>query len=206
MGRPHTGRPAKRTGRINRELYPSERNSARHAVSRGDHSLTMSERMNATLILQAEIYFSYNQFFVFDRSVKLPGCYWTEAHYKQGFARRDRNVCFGTLLEFGHAALRVHEGPYQPSAYPERVIEVPFQVSSEEVVVAGPEEFDDVRMVKVAKGDYRLTVAQAATGDESETIELYFELLRQPLPHSRIVLADEALEPPVELLETAEVA
>ena len=111
------------------------------------------------------IYFSYNQFQVFDRSVKLPGCAWTDGHYRQGFARRERNVSFSTMLEFGHGDVAVHLGPYNGKVHHERVIEVPIEVSSGEIVIGGPEECPNKYLVKIQSGHYRLVAAQAVTAD-----------------------------------------
>jgi len=44
------------------------------------------------------------------------------------------------------------------------------------------------------------------TGDEEEVIDLFFELLAKPLEQSSILLADEALNPPSPLIETAGIA
>ncbi len=157
-------------------------------------------------IYSGTTYFSYSQFQVFDSEVKLPGCAWTDGHYKQGFARREPNVSFGTLLEFGHADVAVHLGPYKGNDDHERVIEVPIEVSSGEVVVGGPEEYPNKHIVKVPKGHYRLVAAQTVTGDEREAIDLYFERLAEPLARSRIVVADDVLDPPSPLLESVETA
>jgi hypothetical protein len=154
----------------------------------------------------ATIYFSYSQFQVFDRSVKLPGCAWTEMHYKQGFARRASNVSFGTMLEFGHGDVAVYFGSYEGKDLHERVIEVPIEVSSGEVIISGPEEYPNEHVVKMPQGHYRLVAAQMVTGADREAIDLYFEKLAQPLAKSRIVAADDALSPPTALLETADVA
>jgi hypothetical protein len=153
----------------------------------------------------ARIYFSHSQFFVFDKSVKLPGCAWTEGHYQQGFARREMNVCFGTPLEFGHADMVVHLGPYKRKDEHQRVIEVPIEVSGE-VVIAGPEEIENKNVVKVAKGAYRLVAAQTMMGDDREVIDLYFEKLINPITKSQILVCDDALHPSSQILESAEVA
>ena len=63
-------------------------------------------------------------------------------------------------------------------------------------------------------GEYRLTCAQyisssqeAVENDEGEeVIDLYFEALDKPLEKSEILVADETLNPPAVLLETADVA
>ena len=157
-------------------------------------------------IYTATIYFSYSQFAVFDSSVELPGCAWTDGHYKQGFARRERNVSFGMMLEFGHGDVAVHLGPYKVNGGHERVIEVPLEVSSGEVVIGGPEEYPNKHFVKMVNGHYRLVAAQTVTADDREGIDLYFEKLTAPLAKSRIVVADDVLDPPNPLLENVEVA
>jgi hypothetical protein len=152
------------------------------------------------------IYFSYNQFLVFDASVKLPGCAWTEDHFKQGFARREQNASFGTLLEYGHGDMAAYLGPYEGKDDHERVIEVPIEVSSGQVVIGEPEEYPNKHIVKMPKGHYRLVAAQTATADNREAIDLYFEKLNKPLAESRIIVADPALNPASPLLESAEAA
>jgi hypothetical protein len=156
-------------------------------------------------IASSTIYFSYSQFMVFDRSVKLPGCAWTAHHTDQGFARRESNVCFRTMAEFGNGDAAVHLGPYVEKIGDGRVIEVPFEVISGEVNVEGPEECKD-RGVSMPNGHYRLVAAQALLGEDHEVIDLYFERLANPLSNSRIIVADDALHPPSQLLETAEIA
>jgi len=153
------------------------------------------------------LYFSYSQFMVFDRSVELPGCDWTESHVRQGFARREQNVSFSTLDEFGTADLVVHLGPYVSASRHQRVIEVPLQVSSGKVVVCGPEESGaEEHVVSVESGPYRLVAAQALVTEGLEAIDLYLEALTAPITRSRILVADRALQPPDPLLETVEVA
>jgi hypothetical protein len=162
--------------------------------------------MSSNLILSGRFYYSYSQFMVFDRSVKLPGCAWTDAHFLQGFARRDQNVCFGTLSEFGHADLNVYLAPYETRDEYERVVEVPLKVLSTEIAISGPEEYPEKYVAQVTAGDYRLVSAQATVREDLETIDLYLERLAFPLAGSRIIVADGALRPPSPLLETAEVA
>lgn len=162
--------------------------------------------MIGTPVFSARIYFSYGQFQVFDSSVRLPGCAWTEGHYRQGFARRQANVCFGTLLEFGHGDLSVFLSPYRDRVDYERVIEVPFEVLSGEVVVGGPEEYPNRHRFGISKGHCRLIAAQKVTSDDRETIDLYFEELVEPLEKSRVITADDSLNPADPLMESAEVA
>jgi hypothetical protein len=158
--------------------------------------------------LSPRLYFSYNQFMVYDQNVQLPGCAWTEEHSAQGFARRESSVCFNTLLEFGYADVAVCRSAYQSKGEYERVIAVPFAVVSGNVVVEGPDETEagNGRSVQLPLGNYRLVAAQRMTGDEEEVIDLFFELLAKPLEQSSILLADEALNPPSPLIETAGIA
>lgn len=132
---------------------------------------TGTKVLSDSAILSARIYFAYSQFQVFDRAV-LAGHHWSQGHYDQGFARTGRSVSFGTRLEFGHGAVLVHLGPYEGRDEHTRVVEVPFEVSSGEVVVGGPEEFPvkPERVFQLPKGPYRLVAAQAVTDEDQEKI------------------------------------
>ena len=157
-------------------------------------------------LLDSRMYFSYSQFQVFDASIRRPGCAWTEAHSQQGFARRENNAAFGTLLDFGYARLRAYSGSYENTAQDQRVIEIPMRIPSGAVIVGGPEEFENARRLTLASGDYRLVAAQRVVNEDQEEIDLFFEKLVVPLAHSRIVIADAGLSPPETLLETVECA
>src|SRR5437879_3970134 len=98
--------------------------------------------MNTKAPLSPRLYFSYNQFMVYDESVRLPGCAWTDGHYAQGFARRESVANFGTPLEFGHADVTVSRGAYEAKDEYVRVIAVPFLITSGRVIVDGPEEIN----------------------------------------------------------------
>jgi len=143
---------------------------------------------------------------VYDQSVRLPGCDWTEEHTAQGFARRESAVNFNTPLEFGYADVSVSHAGYQPQQEYQRAIAVPFRVTSGKVLVDGPEETTVERIVTLPAGHYRLIAAQCVTGDDEEVIDLYFEPLARALEQSAILVADDALDPPTPLIETAKVA
>jgi hypothetical protein len=153
-----------------------------------------------------ELYFSYGQFMVYDQSVRLPGCVWTDRHSAQGFARRECTANFSTPLEFGHAHVSVSCGNYRPTKSYDRAIAVPFLVTSGSVVIAGPEETTSERNIALPRGNYRLVAAQRVMGDEEEMIDLFFEPLATPLDVSAVLIADQSLNPPPALLETAEIA
>ena len=158
--------------------------------------------MNPKIALSPRLYFSYGQFMVYDESVRLPGCAWTDEHTAQGFARRESTVNFNTRLEFGYADVVVASAYQRGEGY-ERVIAVPFLVTSGNVIVEGPEETEPKRKVTLPPGDYRLIAAQRVTGEEEEAIDLFFELFSKPLERSSVLVADKALTVPNRLLEAA---
>jgi len=157
-------------------------------------------------VLSPRLYFSYSQFMVYDKDVALPGCDWTDEHSDQGFARRESTVNFGTILEFGYADVAVSRGRYEYREEYERIIAVPFFVSSGEVIVDGPDEMESGRIIALPPGHYRLVAAQYATSDDEEAIDLFFEPVAEPLERSAVLLADEDLHPPATLIETAQIA
>ena len=99
----------------------------------------------------SEIDFSYGQFNVYDKGVRLPGCRWTKRHYSQGFARRPRNAAFRTLLEYGLADVPLSLA-HLPKTYRktyQRVISVPIETPSGLLVVAGPEDLEEAQRFEV---------------------------------------------------------
>jgi hypothetical protein len=153
-----------------------------------------------------KMYFSYNQFMIFDEQIRLPGCEWTQEHSAQGFARRESTVCMNTLEEFGSAAVEVSCDKYRSDPDYDRVIAVPFKVVSGTVVIEGPEESKTGRIFHLPAGNYRLVVAQQALGDEEERIDLFFEPTAVPILSSEIIVADLELKPPLVLVENANIA
>ncbi|MCI0527497.1 MAG: competence protein ComJ [Nitrospira sp.] len=158
------------------------------------------------MLVEFNMYFSYNQFMVSDETVKLPGCDWTDVHDKQGFARRLSTVSFLTILEFGTASVSVYLGPYVEREGYERVIAVPFFSPSGKVVIEGPENHPAPleQRLRLQPGHYKLFAAQQVVDEDAELIELYFHWLDEPAEKSEILVADEELEPPETLLEKAE--
>ncbi len=157
------------------------------------------------LISEFKLYFSYGQFMVYDESVSLPGCDWTPTHTDQGFARRESTVCFRTLLEFGNALVRVYRGPYIKSEDDERVITVPFNSPTGKVLIEGPEDDPGSHSVLLEPSPYQLFASQQAMGEDQELISLYFHKLAEPISTSEILVADEDLNPPEQLIEDAQV-
>ena len=152
------------------------------------------------------MYFSYGQFMVFDQSVNMPGCDWTDEHVAQGFARRKSSVCIRALTEFGDAVVTAHATPYVRGDDHVRVIAVPFAVDSGTVVIEGPEESGTGRTVELQIGSYRLVVAQKRLDEDEEAVDLFFEKTPRLESRSEILVRDGDLDPPSPLIETAGIA
>ena len=154
--------------------------------------------------LVLRIYISHSEFFIYDADVKYPRCKWAEGHVRQGFARRDSEIAVGALIEYGYAEVVVVYQPYSFRVEYERVITVPFRVTSGVVLIEGPEDESD-RRIDCPVGDYRLTVAQFSLDEEAEVIHLFFEPVASPIEQSSILIADKALDPTAPLIETCEI-
>jgi hypothetical protein len=142
---------------------------------------------------------------VFDATIQTPHLAWEDGHVRQGFARRNSQVSFVTLVEWGEAALRVFVGAFAPKPEHTRVIEVPFELLSQQVGIEQPEDAALQRVLQLEPGHYRLVAAQTLDGGRL-SIDLWFETLDTPLDRSRVRLADPDLDPPETLLESAEIA
>lgn len=158
------------------------------------------------MLTKFRMYFSYNQFMVSDETIQFTGSAWTDAHYKQGFARRTSTVSFCTLLEFGHALIEVYLSPYIEKKSYERVIAVPFFSPSGRVVIEGPEDYPATHQLTLEPGHYRLIAAQQIISEDEEQISLFFQPLQELHESSEILVADDELDPPDNLLEDAEIA
>lgn len=152
-------------------------------------------------VKEHEIYISYSQFLVHDKSEVEPQCEWTELTFAQGFARRASTSNFLALIEYGSAEVRVFSGhPVDFTRY-RRLIAVPFCIVHGEVFVRGPEEIDSPWSFEFPVGCYTLYVGQSFLDDEHENIDLYFEKLCSLPLRSRILVADSRLKPPMTLCE-----
>ncbi len=160
---------------------------------------------NQVVTLSPDLYFSYNQFFVYDKELGNGASEWNEVHSRQGFARREQAIAMGTLCEYGTAKVSVHLTHFAtPNKY-ERVIAVPLLTKSGSISVDGPEEYPLERSCPVANGHYRVVIAQHVTGENSENIDIFLEKLEKSKETSEIIVADESLNPSDKLLETAEI-
>lgn len=160
-------------------------------------------------ILVPTLYFCYWQFTVYDLDVAMPVCVLEDAHFDQGFARRESVVTFRTMIQFGDADVNVVVSDYEADANYQRIVAVPFLVTSGTVVVSSPEEIDSERQFTVPPGYYRLVAAQAVISDDvedaAEVIDLFLEARDTPLERSQILVADDELSPPEVFVETAKI-
>jgi len=161
--------------------------------------------MSPKEIFHDDVIVSYSQIMIYDRSIQLPGCEWTEAHSNQGFARRKGTLCCGTLIEYGKGDATVYMGNLDDLEKYERVIETPFYSKTGEVEMAAPDEYPVTRRFQICSGNYSLIVAQRYVDEEMVKIDLYFKGVETPLEKSSILLRDDALNPRDLLIEDAEV-
>ena len=150
--------------------------------------------------------YSYGQIMVFDAGAEMQGN-WTERHFNQGFLRNDRHLSLGTLPEAGHVLVRAFSSPYVPLAENNRVIAVPFRVTSGHVRVTAPDEvLIGEHDIALPVGDYRLVTCQRFfEGDNingDQDLDLFFERVDLPRQRSEILVADRDLRPELPLLET----
>lgn len=157
-------------------------------------------------LMERQMYFSYSQFMVYDGETKQPGCAWLDAHFNQGFARRETVANFRTLLEYGDARLRIWDGPFAGGEY-DWVILVPLFLPSGVLRVEGPEEPSSATpSINVASGYYELWCGQKSLDEDKQDIDLFLRACPAPLVSSRIVINDGSLDDKTPFLEEAGVA
>jgi len=147
--------------------------------------------------------YAYGLLMVFDSCEKSPQSRWTQQHEQQGFARRESSVHFATLNQEGRASVEVFDGEPDSPHKGGRIIYVPMKLPSGQMNIQGPEEWQIERFVRVAPGEYTVTLSQLIDQETRELI-LDFFLSLSSTPESRILRADEMLKPPDVPLETAD--
>lgn len=150
-------------------------------------------------------YISYSQIMIYDSSVSLPGCAWTERHTQQGFARRSKNACVRTMLEYGFADVAVRPGPYVAGQY-QRVIQFPLELPSGIMVIDGPDDAGRKCAIELPKGIYRVVVAQIRLNVDREMLDIFVQQIERSDERSLVLVTDGDLAPSETLLEDAEVA
>src|SRR5437870_5008439 len=116
--------------------------------------------MKTSILGRFRFKFDYNQFLVYDVSVQVPECTWTEEHCNQGFARRDSTACVGTILQYGQAEATAFFGPYTEQKLYSRVIALPFFSSTGRIIVQGLTEIYLAHILFCDPGHYKLIIAQ----------------------------------------------
>lgn len=149
--------------------------------------------------------FDYTQFLVYDVSVQVPQCEWTEGHCNQGFARRESTACIGTVLQGGEADVTAFFGPFVGKENYQRIIALPFYSPEGKIIVKGLLDLYLAHVLFCRRGNYKLYVAQWIADEEHdrEGIHLFFHPQEKPITKSDIIVADEGLSPPEVLLENA---
>ena len=128
---------------------------------------------------------------------------WNRIHGSQGYSWRPGSVSFGTIDADEYPPLTVVlQDAYLPPISTTRVIKVPFQVEDDGVVVSDPLTQD--WRVPIPAGNYALYFA-IEPFEASWKYSLTF-ISEEALPKAEIILADELLSPPDELLMEAELA
>ncbi len=143
------------------------------------------------------LYYTYGQILIFDSRV-LPGNEWTEKHEDQGFARRSVSVSFSTMNESGQAVISVVDSQPAECAI-ERSIYTTINIPSGKVCIEGVDEYPIERHVEVEAGWHGVTFSQIIEG-KTLRVFLCFEWIERE-ERSRVLVADEGLSVPAELLE-----
>jgi hypothetical protein len=149
--------------------------------------------------------FDHSQFLVYDVSVQVPQCEWTEGHCNQGFARRESAACIGTVLQDGQAEATAFFGPFVGQESYQRVIALPFFSPAGKIIIRGLMELYLAHVLLCRSGHYKLYIAQWVSDEENECegIHLFFHQQEKRVTKSQIIVADEGLSPPAILIESA---
>lgn len=152
--------------------------------------------------------YSYGSLFILDKGAKLPDLGWSAAHDLQGFSRGPGCLQIATLTQWGSAELHLtvdHHSDYNKFV---RVIEIPLEVKSGTIEVGTVDSASEPELFDVIPGQYKVVVAQLLLEEDEELnfgkelIEICFHKLHEPMLKSRILVCDDGLDPPKELLET----
>src|SRR5262249_46153453 len=113
--------------------------------------------MKTTALAHFRFDIDHNQFLIYDVSVQVPQCEWTEEHSDQGFARRDSCACIATLLQDGHADTTVFFGPFDKRPIYQRVIALPFFAPEGKIIIRGLMEHYLAHVLFCRQGHYKFT-------------------------------------------------
>lgn len=149
--------------------------------------------------------YSFNQVVFFDDSEGAPGSSWTEEHWRQGFARRETVVAFATIRQAGIALLNACYGSPDDSEPFERLISVPLRLPTGKLRIEGPEEYPIDRFIELPPGEYVVILGQRFGAHQALDFHLFVDAARGR-NSSQILKADQVLDPPPVLLESADPA
>ena len=156
----------------------------------------------ATTAVRLEV--SYGQLAVFVSSLEHPFNDWTDQHVSQGFAWRPGSVSFRTLLEAGQHLVEINVVDHMSAVHHEavRVVEVPFQVSTDGTVEVG--SIAETVPLSLPTGLFLLRCELMQPQSLNARVQLTFA--RNDEPRFAVVRADNELSIDGELLTNAEPA
>jgi hypothetical protein len=158
------------------------------------------------LVATGSLGVGYSQIVVSNSAIDNPFNDWAQRHVDQGFSWRPGSVAFGTLENYARCDVEVWVNAIQdrPDPAAVRVIQTPFQVSSEGSITIESVISYQI-MVKLDPGQYNLWYECFASALELQgRIKLVFT--RTDTPSFAILRADPGLRLDGELLLTAEPA
>lgn len=165
------------------------------------------------LPMEGDLPIFYKILTVYQSGLPAPNNDWTKEHIKQGFSWRPGSVSFRTLDpdDINESVLVEMQPDYTLLPTARRVIKVPFEVRETGVAVTSPAS--DVWELAIPPGNYALffAIEPVATAEQTEerAAEWRYHVTLVPaasLVEPEILRADEALEPPRELLMVAQPA
>ncbi len=146
-------------------------------------------------LAEFESYYSYGQFCICDVIVNDYPSERTNAHFNQGFLRKDSAIWFRAIGDAGKMYVTIYDGEMPVDVPAERAIEVSILLSSGQIAIWNPEDGgvkDTIIPLHFERKWYRLGVAQELIDDNSEAVALYFK--ESPdFTQSKVVIRDKQL-------------
>lgn len=144
----------------------------------------------------------YSQIAVFQCGMENPYNDWNDIHVKQGFAWRKGSVAFGTLSDNVESKISIKvSDSIELDKGTIRAIVVPFEIEKMGIELGSIIETIEI---EINKGMYELLFKVKVDDSGQELYSFVFVKNDNPIP--RILIADEGLEVPKDLLMHAEVA
>ncbi len=147
---------------------------------------------------------SYSQLVVFQKGTENPFNDWEDTHVSQGFAWRPESVSFGSLLADEKSQILIDiQSEAKIANKSIRTIVVPFKVLEGGIVIASTTQEVEVDIIG---GSYELVFNIIPRSSDGDLDTYYISFIKTENPKARLLLADEMLTPPDELLMIAQPA